>query len=243
MSANAQQQQSRSFAGYRPLVPPDITSVSTLGYVAVAAAFGMIFGLVLAVFAGHAHVATAPSPLASQGAGATRVQETKATLRPSRSAHARRRRRAAANRLGQPSSHAVVLKQASFHRKREVFKYFDWQKNSREHKVNRIPYVSPHADPQTPAAEPTALQLATAAAANGPFFLGIQGDATVASYDAATGTVQTYEGATYVLAKASVEAGTISWESYPFHVHYRCDEAGNCTLNHGGASAIAKLAR
>jgi hypothetical protein len=91
--------------------------------------------------------------------------------------------------------------------------------------------------------EPTAVQLADAAAASGPLVLGIQGDVTVADYNAATGTIETYEGQTYVLAQAAAEGSGVPWQNYPLNVHYRCDDAGNCTLSHGGASAIAKLTR
>ncbi len=90
--------------------------------------------------------------------------------------------------------------------------------------------------------EPTGLQLATAAAATGPFFLGIEGDVTIADYDAGTGSIQTYEGNNFLLAKAS-EPSAIPWEDFPFNVHYRCDEGGNCTLAHHGATASARLTR
>jgi hypothetical protein len=63
-----------------------------------------------------------------------------------------------------------------------------------------------------------------------PVFM-IEGDATVADYDASTGLVETHEGRNFSIG--SVGAGT-SWDDYSGHVHYRCDRGGNCTLSRAG---------
>lgn len=89
----------------------------------------------------------------------------------------------------------------------------------------------------------TALQLATAAAAAGPFVLCIEGDVTVANYDVASGTVETFERETYVLSSPASDSDSIPWQDFPFNIHYRCDGTGNCTLYHGRAFASAKLLR
>jgi hypothetical protein len=89
----------------------------------------------------------------------------------------------------------------------------------------------------------TALELATVAAAAGPFVLCIEGDVTVANYDSATGTVETFERQTYVLGSATGASGEIPWQDFPFNIHYRCDGSGSCTLYHGSAFAGAKLIR
>lgn len=92
-------------------------------------------------------------------------------------------------------------------------------------------------------AKPTALEDARSAAASGPFFVGIEGDVTIAGYEPSTGTIETYEGETYILASNSPGIGAINWQNYPFNVHYRCDQIGDCTLIRGRSSASAKLTR
>ena len=249
--------QSKSFAGYRPLSvagDPGNLGPAALGYIAGAAACGMMIGLALALVAGRTRASAAPSSLAPQASAPMNMQAP--SMAPADPSNAAIREGSGAP-LGSQSvrSHSSIgtaqrgmrangrpaLRRAGLRRTRSLHSFFDWQKNAREHKAKRRPYVSPNAAPA--AVEPTALQLATAAAASGPFFVGVQGDATVASYDAAAGTVRTYEGASYVLAKTSGENGAIAWDNYPFNIHYRCDEMGNCTLSHGGGSAIAKLAQ
>ena len=83
--------------------------------------------------------------------------------------------------------------------------------------------------------------VATAAAAQGPFFVTIEGDVTIASYDVAMGTIGTREGSAFVLDKTGGQPNAIAWDDYPFNVHYRCDGNANCTLVHRGATASAKM--
>lgn len=64
-----------------------------------------------------------------------------------------------------------------------------------------------------------------------PVFM-IEGDATVADYDATTGLVETHEGKSFSVG-TSVGASS-SWDDYSGHVHYRCDPGGNCTLSRAG---------
>jgi hypothetical protein len=64
-----------------------------------------------------------------------------------------------------------------------------------------------------------------------PVFM-IEGDATVADYDATTGLVETHEGKSFSVG-TSVGASN-SWDDYSGHVHYRCDPGGNCTLSRAG---------
>jgi hypothetical protein len=137
-------------------------------------------------------------------------------------------------------SATTTHKPARAHRKHRLHKLWHWKKNAGQNEgMARRPYVSP--TPAPAATQPTALERATAAAAAGPFFVGIEGEVTVASYDVADGKIQTYEGDSFILAKN--ESNAIPWQDYPFNVHYRCDESGNCTLVRGGATENAKLTR
>jgi hypothetical protein len=66
-----------------------------------------------------------------------------------------------------------------------------------------------------------------------PVFM-IEGDATVADYDATTGLVETHEGRNFSIG-TSAGAGS-SWDDYSGYVHYRCDPSGNCTLSRAGVT-------
>jgi hypothetical protein len=62
--------------------------------------------------------------------------------------------------------------------------------------------------------------------------LMIEGDATVADYDATTGMVETHEGKSFSIGLSA--GASNSWDEYSGHVHYRCDGGGNCTLSRAG---------
>jgi hypothetical protein len=62
--------------------------------------------------------------------------------------------------------------------------------------------------------------------------LMIEGDATVADYDATTGLVETHEGKTFSIGSSA--GASSSWDDYSGHVHYRCDGGGSCTLSRAG---------
>jgi hypothetical protein len=231
-----QQPQTRSSMGYRPLISGGLTSgigSSAYGYVAAAAGLGLVIGVAAAIAGGHTKVAAAPQVSAALGAhtsGLSTLSKANALTGPSLLNQIDNRKKAGAGSgLLLPVDLQSAKKHAGAHKRHAKGKH---------KRAKRRPYVSPN-----PPDEPTALQLATAAAAAGPFFLGIQGDVTAASYDDATGTIQTYEGETYILDKTAGDSNTIHWQDFPFNVHSRCDGSGNCTLFHGGASATAKLTR
>ena len=64
----------------------------------------------------------------------------------------------------------------------------------------------------------------------------IEGDVTVADYDALSGMIETHEGKTFTVAKATDESGALPWTDSLASVHYRCDQSGTCTLFHAGLS-------
>jgi hypothetical protein len=246
LEPSLQPTQPRSSAGYRPLISGDFASDignSAYGYVAAAAGLGLVFGVALAITSAHARVSAAPQvpgAQSTQSSGPGVLPAAYAKPGPSLLSQVenQKKMKAASGPLT-PVDAQSTGKLARSHRKHSIHKLLDWKGSGKG--VKRRPYVSPN--PPAAPDEPTALQLATAAAATGPFFLGVQGDATVASFDEATGTIQTYEGETYILDKTSGEGNAIAWQNYPFNVHYRCDGTGNCTLFHGGSSAAAKLTR
>jgi hypothetical protein len=105
----------------------------------------------------------------------------------------------------------------------------------------RRPYVAP-IPPAVPAPQPV-FSRATAPAPTGAFFLAIEGELTVASYDEAAGNIETYEGSNFVLDPASGSGDGIPWQDFPFNVHYRCEESGKCILVRGTETAIARMTR
>jgi hypothetical protein len=246
----------KSANGYRPLVPIDFTqgmSNAAYGYVAAAAVgMGLLVGVAVAVTTSQARVSAAPrvaDSLSTRTSGlgmlpASYVGTTASLLSRIEPGPKPAAATVSLVKISEPAAHKHG------HKKHGLRKLLSWKKTDKDHKAQkRMAYVSPKTQAPAkdaeaaPADQPTALELATAAAAKGPFYLGIQGDVTVANYNATTGTVQTYEGETYQLATNSASTNSIAWQDYPFNVHYRCDGGGNCMLSHGGVSAIAKLAR
>jgi hypothetical protein len=241
-----QQPNPRTPAGYRPLVPQELSKSlgnSPTVYVAAAIGLGLAIGVTMGVAGGHSN-AGAPrvsDALSTHTSGLSAVPTVYAATTPSLLSQVETKKKADTGTPPLlPASDNSTKKPTGPHKKHGLHRLWNWKKGAGKNGAHRKPYVS-----STPAPEPdppTGLELATAAAAAGPFFLGIEGDATVANYDQGTGAIQTYEGSNFLLAKAG-EPGAIPWEDFPFNVHYRCDEGGNCTLVHRGATASARLTR
>jgi hypothetical protein len=62
----------------------------------------------------------------------------------------------------------------------------------------------------------------------------IEGDLTVANFDASAGMVETNEGKTFILGGAVGAATSAVWQESSSNVHYRCTQSGSCTLFHAG---------
>ena len=244
----------RSSTGYRPLVPAELMKnpgAPTVAYVGAAAGFGLAAGVAIALVASFAHSGSAANGSKALGARATGFSVLPAVYAASTptllaSVDPSRPLSASQKATGGPQLLTVASdvpgqKPAGTRKKHRLHRLWHWKKGKSD-EARRKPYVSPNAPVVTPD-EPTGLERATAAAASGPFFLGIEGDVTVASFDVADGRIQTYEGNKFILDHAASSAGPIRWQDFPFNVHYRCDGMGNCTLMRGGAAEIAKLTR
>lgn len=244
----------KNTVGYRPLVPVDFSrgvATSALAYAAAAAGLGLAVGVVIAFTAGNASVAAAPrvsDALKTHSSGFSTIPAVYAASNPSLLSKvepaglARFDQKPAAGSLLMPVAAKTTAGKPFEHHKHHAARK-GWARKflgKLTRKARRKPYVS---ETTVATADPTALDKANAAAASGPFFLGIEGDVTIAGYEPTTGTIQTYEGSTYILAKNSPGTGSINWQNYPFNVHYRCDEIGDCTLIRGHSSATAKLTR
>jgi hypothetical protein len=99
------------------------------------------------------------------------------------------------------------------------------------------PPAAPAADSLSGAALPTGLDGGFKALS---FYS--EGDATVVSYNAADGTIQTDDGRTFVIGETVSASNAVSWQDYRSNVHYRCDQNGHCSLVRTGVIALnAKL--
>jgi hypothetical protein len=243
---SAQSPQLKSTAGYRPLVPESLSrglGNSAVPYVAAAAGLGLAVGVAIAFNVPRAHVAELPrvsEALATHSSGLKSLPAVYTGPAPSLLSQVETQRKAGNDSQPQSSaSQKMVGKPTGTQMKHRLHRLWPWKKASGA--ARRQPYLSASA-PVNPE-QPTAQDLAAAAAASGPFFLSIEGEVTVASYDGDAGTIQTYEGSNFTLDKASGASGAIPWEDFPFNVHYRCDATGNCTLVRRGATEIARLTR
>ena len=246
-----QQPNPKPSAGYRPLIPQELANGlgnSPKLYVAAAIGLGLASGVTLGLAGGHSNAGArrVSDALRTHTSGLSAVPAVYAATTPSLLSQIEDKNQAQTIKKSSPGTPTSLQasdnstgKPAAIHKKHRR-RVWNWKKGSAKNGSHRKPYVAP-----TPVAEPdapTGLELATAAAASGPFFLGIEGDVTVANYDAGTGAIQTYEGSNFLLAKAA-EPSAIPWQDFPFNVHYRCDESGNCMLIRRGATANARLTR
>ena len=70
-----------------------------------------------------------------------------------------------------------------------------------------------------------------------PAAMVIEGDLTVADFDASTGTVETREGRNFSINQAGSDGNTLAWQDYAGNVHYKCTQGGSCTLAGSHVSA------
>jgi hypothetical protein len=61
-----------------------------------------------------------------------------------------------------------------------------------------------------------------------------EGDVTVADFNATMGTIETYEGKTFSMGGTASAAASSALEDSGLSIHYRCDQAGNCSLYSAG---------
>ena len=65
----------------------------------------------------------------------------------------------------------------------------------------------------------------------------IEGNFTVASYDASSGTIETNDGRTFAVGMTVVAGNASTWDDSGSNVHYRCSQTGSCTLSGSGIFA------
>lgn len=88
---------------------------------------------------------------------------------------------------------------------------------------------------------PTVVQVSLDEQVNQAVFYS-EGDTTVVDYDATLDTILTNDGRTFVVGPTVSMSSASSWNDYRSNVHYRCDQAGKCTITRNGVIALnAKL--
>ncbi len=69
-----------------------------------------------------------------------------------------------------------------------------------------------------------------------PFY--IEGDDAFAAYDPSTGMIEAVSGRRFQIDKTSGEANALKTVDFPVTVHYKCDQAANCTITRTGESPL-----
>jgi hypothetical protein len=214
--------------------------------VAAVAGLLLILGVVITLKVLHSHPAATPKPSSTASTHPSGVSAAPAMItNPAPSALSNvdiAKKIVAGAPVLKPVSRAPIGKPAQAHTERAIAKPLPVKQVAANHEVaQRRPYVSPR-QPAAPM-RPSAQELANLASPSQPFWVGIEGDLTVAYYDGSAGTVGTYEGSNFILSAAEAASEGIPWQNFPFDVHYRCKESGACTLVRGSETATASIAR
>jgi hypothetical protein len=81
---------------------------------------------------------------------------------------------------------------------------------------------------------------AKAAPKPSPFY--IEGDDSIAGYDASAGIIETFTARRFLVDKAGAAANALKGLDFPIDVHYRCDQSATCTITRAGGGVLhAKL--
>jgi len=97
--------------------------------------------------------------------------------------------------------------------------------------LRKVLASAPIVSPQPLAAQPNM----DSAALSSAFYT--EGDLTVAAYDAASGTIQSSDGRTFLIGSTVSLSTATPWSDYQGDVHYRCAANGSCTLVRPGVLA------
>lgn len=165
------------------------------------------------------HAATpVPAPPVRPAAVAAAPVAVVQPLPPAPTAHAAVSAPAATTRH---RTHRYGLRRVSFSRRR-----------LRSHRSLRLRYTPAIATVVQPSLPPSVEDSSPSLA----FF--VEGGLTAVNYDSEAGTLETYEGQTFAIDRSTAKVSTLPTQEYPVNVHYRCDQAGNCTLNWPGIAGL-----
>jgi hypothetical protein len=236
-----------SLAAHRPHALARLNlalATSSRGYAASIAGLGLMIGAVIAFSGCRAHSAASPKPSSTTNPHPASAVPLAAATMPAPtivSPLEEQKKSVAGAPLPKPISLTSIRKSPAVKQEQSAPRALPVTRIFSIHEtVSHRPYTSLKL--RAAAAPPAAVDITNAAVAR-PFFVGIEGDLTVASYDATGGTVETYEGSNFVLDPGAGDDDSIPWQEFPFSIHYRCEESGKCILVRGGAKAVARMAR
>lgn len=66
----------------------------------------------------------------------------------------------------------------------------------------------------------------------------VEGDLTVADYNAKAGTIEICDGRTFAVGSTVSISGAPSWNEYRSDLHHRCGQDGSCTLTRAAVAAL-----
>lgn len=233
----------RGFKRMRVSGPPEAAIGLALIYAAIGASLGIVSGTALAVQVFPANTAVASSNLTQASASLAGFNGPLSSV--AEPALLAQNPPAASLSPMDSMTHAVGIMES-----RETRKPITVHAQHVAHKVNASfelasldNEIFTKSTNETPAAAPilpastelhSSIEVAKAqVAVIIPAFM-IEGDATVADFDATTGLVETHEGKSFSIGNAVSATNVTSWQDYAGHVHYRCDPGGNCTLSRAG---------
>lgn len=205
----------------------------------IGAALGILFGTALAAIPWHAI-----APIASSDSGQVTYRPAVYTSNPlpgpvqaaslpsqavyQQNAQLSSPRKSPLVKTSATLTSPAVHRQHAARRLFATWKSFTRRKDSHRHRSHLSPRA--HAAVTLPPARVAAKPSFSAA----PFTFMIEGDLTFANFDASAGTLETNEGKTFLLGRATGESIAAPSQDVPANVHYRCDQTGNCTLIHAG---------
>ena len=160
LDPSQQQPNPRNSAGYRPLVPQELTKGlgnSPTAYVAAAVGLGLVLGVGIAVTAGHAAAPQVSDALSTHTSSLSAIPAVYAATTPSLLSQVDNQKKANAGTSSPlQASDKSARKSAGAPKKHRLHRLWNWKKGA-----HRKPYVSPTPVPEPDA--PTGLELATAA--------------------------------------------------------------------------------
>jgi hypothetical protein len=89
-----------------------------------------------------------------------------------------------------------------------------------------------------PAGAPPVLDVPKSDESAKPFVFTVEGDVSLANFDALSKTIDTYEGESFALNQAPSGSSDIAWQDNVPNIHYRCDQSGNCDLVRAGQAFL-----
>jgi hypothetical protein len=193
--------------------------------------FGMVFGATIA-----ATFVTAPSLMGTLNSGSDNSNTAAMTSAPvAQSVHVssvqspagKQSIKKAGSSVSTPAvGNSATHKRHAFHSASARMRFADWHKASHHWSHIAHPAIAP--------VQPSPSQTATPNDVAKSYAFFVEGDVTIADYNASTGTIETNDGRSFTI-DTTVDATNAKVSlDYFGSVPYRCDQGGNCSLRGGG---------